>query len=144
MVVWAVAVALALRCYLEAVMTPYYIWPALAVAAVVAARSTWPRFGIVLAVAIATTILGQTRIGLWPWWIVAVGGMTIVLAVAARPEPVPDVAVTTGSRTARAGVVAARPTRPPRPAPTSNRARTTTTKKKRKAARADRKRSARS
>ena len=141
MVVWAVAVALALRCYLEAVMTPYYIWPALAVAAVVAARSTWPRFGIVLVVAIATTILAQTRIGLWPWWIAAVGGMTIVLTVAARPEPVPDVAVTTGSRTARAGVVAARPTRP---TPTSNRARTTTTKKKRKAARADRKRSARS
>ncbi len=42
MVVWAVAVALALRCYLEAVMTPYYVWPALAVAVVVAARGTWP------------------------------------------------------------------------------------------------------
>jgi hypothetical protein len=147
MVVWAVAVALALRCYLEAVMTPYYIWPALAVAAVVAARSTWPRFAIVLAVAIATTILAQTRMGLWPWWIVDVGGVTIVLAVAARPEPVPDVEAATGRRTAQAGVVAARParpTRPTRPAPASNRARTATTKKKRKAARADRKRSARS
>ncbi len=144
MVVWAVAVALALRCYLEAVMTPYYIWPALAVGAVVAARSTWPRFGIVLVLAIATTALAQSRLSLWPWWIIDVGGLTAVLAVAAHPEPSPEVAATTGSRTGRAGVAAARATRPTRPAPASARARTTTTKKKRKAARTDRKRSARS
>ncbi len=143
MVVWAVAVALALRCYLEAVMTPYYVWPALAVAVVVAARGTWPRFGITLAVAVATTVLAQTRLGLWPWWIIDVGGLTAVLALTARPEPALEVAATAGGQMpATAG--RARPTRPTRPAPASTRAKTATTKKKRKAARADRKRSARS
>jgi hypothetical protein len=149
MVVWAVALALALRCYLEAVMTPYYVWPALAVGVAVAARGTWPRFGIVCAVAVATTVLAQNRLGLWPWWIIDVAGLTAVLGIAAvvASEPGPDVATTGVGRTDPAAASRGRPkgsSRPDRPAPATTRARANTSKKKRKADRTDRKRSARS
>jgi hypothetical protein len=131
MVVWAVAVALGLRCYLEAVMTPYYIWPALAVGLVVASRGTWPRFAIAVVIAIATTVLAQSHLGVYPWWILDVGGLTALLVIAARPGPVRGMEERPASRSVR-------------PLPSPSRARSTkSSKKKRKAARTDRKRSAR-
>ena len=42
MIAWAVALVLALRLYMETVMTSYYVWPALAVGLVVAARELSP------------------------------------------------------------------------------------------------------
>ncbi|HXQ43315.1 MAG TPA: hypothetical protein VN816_01660 [Acidimicrobiales bacterium] len=87
MLLWATAVALALRCYTESVMTAYYVWPALAVGLVVAARATNRRFVAAIVVAVGTTIVAQWHLGEWPWWALDVAGVTGLLVVSARPEP---------------------------------------------------------
>jgi hypothetical protein len=135
MIVWAVAVALALRCYLESAMTPYYIWPALAVGVVVAARGTWPRFAAGAAIAIAVTILAQVHLGVYPWWLVDVGGLTALLVVASKSEPAPALESAPETRPVRSSQPATRSKSP--------NSKSTNSKKKRKAARTDRKRSAR-
>ncbi len=90
MLAWAAALALALRTYTESVMTAYYVWPALAVGMVVAARGSRRRFGISIAVAVLTTIVAEWHLGVYPWWLLVAAGVTAVLMAAARPEaPVP-------------------------------------------------------
>ena len=59
MLIWAFALALALRCYSESVMTDYYLWPALAVGLVVAARCSNWQFAIAIVAAVVTTITAQ-------------------------------------------------------------------------------------
>ena len=86
MIVWAAALALALRTYTEPVMTDYYVWPALAVGLVVAARGSARRFGIAITIAIATTVLAQWNLRVDPWWAVQVIGVTGLLVAAAKPE----------------------------------------------------------
>ncbi|HEY7946441.1 MAG TPA: hypothetical protein VID75_02130, partial [Acidimicrobiales bacterium] len=90
MLMWAVALALALRCYTESVMTSYYLWPALAVALVVAARCESWRFAVAVAAAIFTSIAAQWNLGEFPWWAIDVVGITVVLAAAAAPAPTPE------------------------------------------------------
>ncbi len=85
MLIWAFAVALGLRCYTESVMTGYYLWPALAVALVAAACCSNAMFAIAIVAAIATTITAQWHYSWLPWWLVDIGGITVVLASAARP-----------------------------------------------------------
>ena len=87
MVAWAVALALALRIYFEVAMTDYYVWPALAVGMVVAARCTRVRFGLAVATAVLTTIVAQWNLGWLPWWAIDVVGVTGLLVVASRPTP---------------------------------------------------------
>jgi hypothetical protein len=135
MIIWAVAVALALRCYLESAMTPYYVWPALAVGVVVAARGTWQRFAAAAAIAITVTILAQAHLGVYPWWLVDVGGLTALLVVASKPEPAPALESASETRSVRSSQPATRSKSP--------NSKSTNSKKKRKAARTDRKRSAR-
>ncbi len=89
MLVWAFALALALRCYTESVMTDYYLWPALAVGLVVAARGSNLRFAIAIVAAVFTTITAQWYYSWLPWWMLDVGGITVLLAAAAGPAPVP-------------------------------------------------------
>jgi hypothetical protein len=89
MLVWVMAVALALRSYTESVMTDYYVWPALAVGLVVAARASNWRFGAALVIALATTIVAQWNLGEWPWWILEIAGVTGLLAISARQDPLP-------------------------------------------------------
>jgi hypothetical protein len=84
---WACALALALRSYTESVMTDYYAWAALAVALVVAARTSRLRFGLAIALAIATTVLAQWKLGWFPWWLIQVAGLTGLLIVASQPKP---------------------------------------------------------
>lgn len=86
---WAFAVALALRCYTESAMTDYYLWPALAIGLVVAARCSDLRFAIAVVAAILTTITAQWYYSWLPWWLLDVGGITVLLAAAASPAPVP-------------------------------------------------------
>jgi len=91
MLVWAVALALGLRCYTESVMTAYYVWPVLAVGVVVAARATAWRFGTSIVVVVLTTVVAQWHLSEWPWWILNVVGVTALLVLSARPEEVePD------------------------------------------------------
>ena len=52
MIVWAAALALALRVYTESVMTAYYTWPALALGVVIACRATTWRFWAAVAAAV--------------------------------------------------------------------------------------------
>jgi len=92
MLAWALALALALRCYTESVMTSYYAWPALALGVVVAARCRAWRFGAATAVAVFTTIAAQWSLGEFPWWAIDIGGITAVLALAAGPEATPEFA----------------------------------------------------
>jgi hypothetical protein len=67
-VLWWVAFALALRCAFEPVVVAYYLWPAMAVALVVASES-WSRLipaGIVAAV--LTGVSQTSWHGIWTWW----------------------------------------------------------------------------
>ncbi len=84
---WACALALALRSYTESVMTDYYAWAALALGLVVAARGNRLRFDLAVAVAIATTILAQWKLGWFPWWLFQVAGLTGLLVIASKPAP---------------------------------------------------------
>jgi hypothetical protein len=87
-VVWAVALAFATRSLFEAVMVAYYLWPALAVALIVAARTTRVRFAaacVLSSFATSFALLGWR--GEWPWWSVMVM-CTAVILVAAWPREV--------------------------------------------------------
>lgn len=88
MIVWAAALALALRVYTESVMTAYYTWPALAVGVLIAGRATTRRFVVALAAAAVTLVVGQWLINSYVWWAVQVVGVSIILAAAASPRPV--------------------------------------------------------
>lgn len=128
MIVWAAALALALRTYTESVMTPYYVWPALAVGVIVAARANLVRFAAGVTIAVLATVVGQWQLAEFPWWALQVAGITALLAVAARPDPTPA------------------PAEPAAPAATQQRSGTSKSqakKKQRKSARSDRKRTAR-
>ena len=82
---WACAAALALRSYTESVMTDYYSWAALAVGLIVACRASQRRFALAIFLAVATSILGQWKLGWFPWWVIQVVGLTLFLAVISRP-----------------------------------------------------------
>jgi len=86
-VVWIVALCFAIRTLFEAVMVAYYIWPALALALVVAARATRARFAAACALSSFATmfaLLGWQ--GEWAWWSVLVVCIGTTL-VAAWPVP---------------------------------------------------------
>jgi hypothetical protein len=87
MIVWAVALAFALRCYTESVLDAYYVWPALAVGLVLAARGSSWRLRVAVVVAVATTVVAQWHLGLWLWWSLDVAGVSALLVVTVSPEP---------------------------------------------------------
>jgi hypothetical protein len=86
MIIWAAALALALRVYTESVMTAYYTWPALALGVVIACRAATWRFWAAVSAALVTTVIGQWHIDNYVWWAVQVIGVTVVLAAAAQPR----------------------------------------------------------
>ena len=88
LLVFACAVALALRSYTESVLVAYYLAAALAIGVVVAARCSRWRFGIAISLAVATTVFGELRLGWLPWWTLQIVGLTGLLIVAAQPQPV--------------------------------------------------------
>jgi hypothetical protein len=90
MVLWAAALALALRVYTESVMTAYYSWPALALGVVVATRAGRLRFAAAAATAVATTVAGLWHVGWHVWWPLQVAGVTAVLLLAMHPGPAPE------------------------------------------------------
>lgn len=97
LLVFSCALALALWPYAEAVMVAYYVWPALALGVVVGAMARTPRFVLAIAFAVLTTIIAQWQLAWLPWWLLVLGGLTIVLVVAAAPAPVDaEVAIETG------------------------------------------------
>ena len=87
MVVFACAVALALRSYSESVLDAYYPWAALAVGVVIAARCARWRFGIAVVLGIAATVLAQVRFSWLPWWTIQIACLTALLVVVSTPKP---------------------------------------------------------
>ena len=111
MIVWAAALALALRVYTESVMTAYYSWPALAVGVVIAGRASTRRFVVALVAALAALVVGQWTLNPYLWWSVQVVCVTVVLVAAASPrEPEATAAPSrdTRRRAGRAGAPADR------------------------------------
>ena len=77
---WWAAFALALRCVFEPVMVAYYLWPALAVALIVATR-TWPRLLATSVIVAAVTFGSQSAWrSPWGWWGSMVAGLALTLA----------------------------------------------------------------
>ncbi len=83
-VVWALAVALSLRCLTESVMDPYYLWPPLGVgllaAATASGRAGGKRFAVAGAAAVATTVLAELHLVWWVWWYGVTFGMLVTVA----------------------------------------------------------------
>jgi hypothetical protein len=83
---WLVAVVLSLRCYFEAVMTPYYLGPPLIMILVVASIQSNKRFGTAVVVAVETLVLAYNRVSPWAWWIPVVIAMSALLALSRPPS----------------------------------------------------------
>jgi hypothetical protein len=84
LIMWSAAAALALRCLTESVMVDFYVWPALAVGIVVAARVGRWRLAVAVVAAVFTTAAAQWRLGWLPWWAIVTAGLMVVLAVGTR------------------------------------------------------------
>ena len=78
--VWAAALAMALRCFTESVMVSFYIWPALAIGLLVAAHAGRWQLAFAGVVAVLTTVLSSWRLGELPWWASVTTGIVLVLA----------------------------------------------------------------
>ncbi len=70
-------------------MTDYYLWPALAVGLVVAGRCSNVWFLVAIAAAVFTTVTAQWYYSWLPWWLLDVGGITVLLAATSRPTRAP-------------------------------------------------------
>jgi hypothetical protein len=89
LIVWAAALALALRCFTESVLVPFYIWPVLAVGLVLAARAGRGHLAAAAVVGIAISAVAQSHLGELPWWSIVTVGIVVVLATGVRRTPVP-------------------------------------------------------
>jgi hypothetical protein len=86
-VLWWTAFALALRCAFEPVVVAYYLWPALAVALIVAAE-TWSRLVPAAVVATVLTFVSQAGWhGVWAWWAPMTALLALTLLLARFPLP---------------------------------------------------------
>jgi hypothetical protein len=90
LLVYACLLALALRSYTESVMTPYYPWAALAFGLAVVARCDHIRFAVGIILTVAMTISSNWTLGWAPWWAIQIAGLTALLVVAAKPDPLPS------------------------------------------------------
>jgi len=82
---WWAALALALRSVFETVMVAYYLWPALAVALIAAARS-WRRLILSSCFAVAVSLGAQSSWrSPWGWWSLMVAGLALTLFLAGFP-----------------------------------------------------------
>lgn len=104
-VVWLCCVALSLRCAFEAVMDPYYLWPPLALAVVLAARSP-ARLAVTAVLGTGITWWSYRHLGPWAWWAPITVALAAVIVVARAK-----------SRTARTAATAPRPSSPGQVAP---------------------------
>jgi hypothetical protein len=87
---FVLALVFFVRVIFESVLDAYYTWPVLALALVLAARTTWLRFGAAIAVSLfATWFSNLFWIGVWPWWGIMMGVLAVLVALCwPGPEPV--------------------------------------------------------
>ncbi len=90
--VFACAIALALRSYTESALAAYYPWSALAVAMIVAARCNGWRFATAASLAICTSVASQWNLPWIAYWTIQIVGITALLVVTAKPERAPVLA----------------------------------------------------
>jgi hypothetical protein len=84
LIVWAAAVALALRCLTESVMVDFYVWPPLALGLVVAANAGRWRLAAGCVLAFFTSVAAQWHLTWLPWWAIVTAGIVAALAVGTR------------------------------------------------------------
>ncbi|MGH7868393.1 MAG: hypothetical protein ACREP9_12395, partial [Candidatus Dormibacteraceae bacterium] len=79
---WLAAVAMGVRCLFEAVMAPYYVMPAVAIAFAVAATQSRVRFLFTVATGIGLTVMTFSHSGEWTYWseVVALLGTMFLLS----------------------------------------------------------------
>lgn len=82
---WLGAAALALRCVFEAVMTPYYAVPALALAVLLAAASSRMRLVVASVAAAACTYVGYRHATAWSYYLPMT--LTLLATVASAVAP---------------------------------------------------------
>ena len=85
LIVWLAAAALAARCLTEAVMDPYYVAPAIALALVAVSSRSWQRCILVAASGAALTVLTYYRPGIWWYWLEMAAAFAVML-VLSRPR----------------------------------------------------------
>jgi hypothetical protein len=86
--VWLAAVVMAARCFFEAVMTPYYVMPAVTLAFVVAASRPGWRWAPTLAAGVALTVVTHFHNNMWIYWLymTALLGTLLVLTFPPRQD----------------------------------------------------------
>jgi hypothetical protein len=85
LLLWAVALALALRCFTESVMDPYYLWPPIAVAIVASSLGSNWQFGTSLGGAVLVSITSQLHMGWLSWWTLNLA-LLVAFLVVSNPE----------------------------------------------------------
>jgi hypothetical protein len=81
LVTCACALALALRCFTESVMVPFYVWPALAVGLVACATIGNGRLVVAVLLATPATVYADLHLSLWVWWLPVTGAIVAVLGL---------------------------------------------------------------
>jgi hypothetical protein len=81
-VVWLMAMVLGARCVFDAVMVPYYVMPAVALALVAAATAPPARFALTAIAAAGLTVMTFTHHGLWEYWLMMTALIGAVLGMA--------------------------------------------------------------
>jgi hypothetical protein len=88
-VLWLADAVLGIRCFFEAVMTPYYLGPPLIFALIVASTHSGRRFWASVIVAFEIMVVAYNRLSPWAWWLPVVVGMSALLALGYPAEVVP-------------------------------------------------------
>jgi len=78
-VVWLCALAFSVWCFVEPVMTPYYVWPALGFVVLAGSTRSVPRFALIATGAIFVTVWVEQLYSKWNWWAPAIGVLGVCL-----------------------------------------------------------------
>jgi len=81
MLLWGAGACLAARVFFEADMVPYYVWPALAILTIMAARKSVNRLLLVGFIDLAVCIYSYHRFSPWPYWLGVNAFMLLAVAV---------------------------------------------------------------
>ncbi|MDA8400309.1 MAG: hypothetical protein M0008_09755 [Actinomycetota bacterium] len=81
-IAWLASACLALRCFFEPVMVSFYVWPAFAVALLVAAKRGIVRLLSCFAIGIGASVWGFVNTDAWTYWLVLVFLLAAMLVAA--------------------------------------------------------------
>jgi hypothetical protein len=88
--IWLAASCLGMRCFFEAVMTPYYLAPPLIAALIVASCRGGKRFWAACLIALEISWFAYHNLSPWAWWLPIIVGMAAALALGfpnSQPAP---------------------------------------------------------